>query len=83
MKDFKSANFPIDGEGRTYHVATKLGETANRILTVGDPERARRLAKHLDHIEHEILSKRGFLTITGPYKGVQVVRMVQYQLYLT
>jgi uridine phosphorylase len=73
MKDFKSANFPIDGEGRTYHVATKFGETANRILTVGDPERCLRIAEHLDTIEHKIMSKRGFLTVTGTFKGERVV----------
>ncbi|KAI8618833.1 nucleoside phosphorylase domain-containing protein [Chytriomyces sp. MP71] len=61
-------------DGRTYHVGTKSGETANKILTVGDPARAELVAKHLDADVpvNKILSKRGYLTITGAYKGVPV-----------
>ncbi|KAI9596295.1 nucleoside phosphorylase domain-containing protein [Syncephalis fuscata] len=67
----KNANFPMDAEGHTYHVGLKRGEVCNRILTVGDPERARRLATLLDadapKFERE--SHRGFLTITGRFAG--------------
>jgi len=47
---------------------------SNRILTVGDLERAQHYADlYLDKpLQVHILSKRGFLTITGFYKGVQV-----------
>lgn len=65
-----NANFPIDLEGRTYHVATKSGEVANRILTVGDPARATRIASLLEKESLiRIESKRGFLTYTGMYKN--------------
>ncbi|KAL7751667.1 hypothetical protein RI367_002666 [Sorochytrium milnesiophthora] len=43
-----SANFPTDDEGRVYHVGVKLGEVANKIITVGDPARAIVLATYLD-----------------------------------
>jgi uridine phosphorylase len=43
-----NANFPVDGEGHTYHVGVKRGEVANRIITVGDPERAIGMAAYLD-----------------------------------
>lgn len=65
------ANFPRDAEGHTYHVNTKPGEVANRIIVVGDFVRARRIAAHFDGgrglFEHT--SQRNFLTITGLYKG--------------
>lgn len=68
------ANFPCDAEGRTYHVGTKPGEVANRIITVGDYTRARRIAASFDGgravFEHE--SGRKFLTLTGKYKDVPI-----------
>ncbi|KAG0222826.1 hypothetical protein BGW41_005850 [Actinomortierella wolfii] len=83
-----NANFPMDAEGRTYHVGVKRGELANRVLTVGDPARAMILARNLDGVSEEekapgakiavpsnlfsLSSHRGFLTITGRYKGVPV-----------
>jgi uridine phosphorylase len=70
----KNANFPLYDDGRTYHVGTKKGEIANLILTVGDFSRAELIAKLLDPSPEplKIQSKRGYLTITGCYKGVQV-----------
>lgn len=75
MKDrMLDANFPRDAEGCTYHVGTKRGEVANRIITVGDYTRARRIAKHFDGgkplFEHE--SHRKFLTLTGTYNGIPI-----------
>lgn len=68
------ANFPHTADGRTYHVALKHGEVANRILTVGDPVRARRISKFLDPSPKvfEFTSQRGFTTFTGCYSGVPV-----------
>ncbi|KAG0208596.1 hypothetical protein BGX28_000520 [Mortierella sp. GBA30] len=80
-----NANFPMDAEGRTYHVGIKRGELANRVLTVGDPARAIILSRSLDGVDLDntppktipanlfsYSSHRGFLTITGTYKGVPV-----------
>lgn len=78
------ANFPRDEEERVYHLALKKGEIANRILTVGDPERARKIATFLDsesdtgHAIFEKQSQRGFLTITGRYQGVPVSIVSMY-----
>ncbi|KAJ3092951.1 hypothetical protein HK102_000045 [Quaeritorhiza haematococci] len=71
---FENANsLPIDAEGRTYHVGTKKGEVAPRIVTVGDPIRAHRLATHLEVDGRQVtVSKRGFTTITGKFRGVPV-----------
>eukprot|EP00884_Botryococcus_braunii_P021187 jgi/Botrbrau1/7752/Bobra.0159s0181.1 len=68
-RGFRDANFPLDSEGRTYHLGTKAGEVAPRILSVGSSKRARLLTRFLQCpgdsttlFEHE--SSRGFLTIT-------------------
>jgi len=68
------SNFPFTTERRTYHVALKHGEVANRILTVGDHIRARRIASFLDPTPKvfEFTSQRGFTTFTGCYSGVPV-----------
>jgi uridine phosphorylase len=72
MRAFGSTNFPLDAEQRTYHVECGPKDIANRIITVGDRLRALRIAKHLDIIEIQRESKRGFLFITGMYHGVRV-----------
>jgi uridine phosphorylase len=89
---FTDANFPKDADGRTYHVGTMHGDTAPRVITVGDSHRAYVIAQHLDqnrnnpstsHSESKpaamqtcnsnglniVTSKRGFMTITGTFKG--------------
>ncbi|QRW19801.1 Enoyl-(Acyl carrier protein) reductase [Rhizoctonia solani] len=68
MKDLiLDANFPRTSSGRVYHLGLKHGEIANRIVTVGDPKRARTIAASFDTSPKpfELLSERGFLTITG------------------
>lgn len=65
------ANFPVDGEGRVYHVGVRHGEVANRVVTVGDPSRASLLASLFDGPPHfQLATNRGFTTHTGLYKGV-------------
>ncbi|KAI8929861.1 nucleoside phosphorylase domain-containing protein [Entophlyctis helioformis] len=70
MTAITNANFPVDAEGATYHVGVTLGQVANRIVTVGDPHRANKLAAHLDAVTFRHESKRGFTTITGTLHGV-------------
>ncbi|KAL3133066.1 hypothetical protein ABBQ38_006970 [Trebouxia sp. C0009 RCD-2024] len=74
---FQNADFPMDEQGRTYHLGTKRGEVANKILSVGSTKRAMLLSQLLDHSDNEahlfeIESDRGFLTITGRFKGSPV-----------
>jgi uridine phosphorylase len=75
MKEtIQDANFPRDAEGRTYHVGTKSGEVANRIITVGDYTRAYRISKSFDggKAKFEFESHRKFLTLTGTFQGVPI-----------
>uniref|UniRef100_A0A0W0F9X7 Nucleoside phosphorylase domain-containing protein n=1 Tax=Moniliophthora roreri TaxID=221103 RepID=A0A0W0F9X7_MONRR len=59
---------------RVYHLGLRPGEVANRIVTVGSPSRARIIAKFLDETPKPFTleSERGFLTITGRYKGTPI-----------
>jgi uridine phosphorylase len=73
-EDMTDTEFPVDPKGRTYHVTTKKGEVANRIICVGDLTRAERLAKHFfgEGKYFELKSYRGFATFSGKYKGVPI-----------
>jgi len=62
--DFTSANFPLDEDGRTYHVSTKPGEVANRIVTVGDHYRAFQIAQFFDSVTNDDLNVQE----SGPFE---------------
>lgn len=69
-----NANCPMDASGATYHLGLKSGEVANRIVTCGDVARLRRFAQLLDPkpTPFELVSARGFTTVTGRYHDVPV-----------
>ncbi|CAG8726662.1 27999_t:CDS:2, partial [Racocetra persica] len=71
---FLNDNFPKSAEGRVFHIGLKPGEIANRIIAVGDLSRAKLFLRWLDADTpiFKLKSRRGFLTITGKYKGVPV-----------
>ncbi|KAF5391233.1 hypothetical protein D9757_003035 [Collybiopsis confluens] len=72
MKDqLTDANFPRTADNRVYHLGLRPGEIANRAVTVGSPSRAQAISKHLDSQPRpfRLESERGFITITGRYKG--------------
>lgn len=74
-----NTEFPLDEEGRVYHVGAKRGEIANRVLLVGDPQRAELIAtEYLDKTDKPVFhrsSTRGFMWYTGRYKGTPVTIM--------
>ncbi|KAL4426404.1 hypothetical protein ABPG77_004698 [Micractinium sp. CCAP 211/92] len=81
--DITDANFPVDADGRTYHLGTRRGEVANRILSVGSEKRALMLAEYLQPPApgrglFMLESSRGFLTITGRYMDVPVSIIVTH-----
>jgi len=73
-KELRDANFPMDGEGRVYHLGIKAGEVNNRILSVGSAQRAEKLSQFLDQDKPVFTktSKRGFTIYSGTRKGVAV-----------
>lgn len=54
----------LNPDGSIYHLNLKPDEIAQDIITVGDPDRVDKVAKHFDKIDVEI-AKREFKTITG------------------
>lgn len=60
----KDSELIINEDGSIYHLCLKPGDVSDTIITVGDPERVKKVATYLDEIE---LTKqnREFLTITG------------------
>ncbi|MFC1879672.1 nucleoside phosphorylase [Chloroflexota bacterium] len=62
---FTASDFPLDDEGRIYHIQVKPGQIAPDILLVGDPGRAEFIGSRFFRdieLEHE---HRGLVTITG------------------
>ncbi|MFT4533358.1 MAG: uridine phosphorylase [Saprospiraceae bacterium] len=68
MNRIPESELIINKDGSIYHLNLKPGQIARDIITVGDPDRVERVAKHFDSIEFEV-SKREFKTVTGSYKG--------------
>ena len=67
--NFVDANFPMDAEGHVMHLGIRKGEIANRVVSVGDHQRAALVASFLDPPpgESEVFrraSKRGFTVYT-------------------
>jgi len=54
----------LNPDGSIYHLNLKPGDIAPDIITVGDPARVDKVAKHFDRIDIEV-TKREFKTITG------------------
>lgn len=77
MRD-QGARFPeplwevaLNERGRCYHLDCGPGDVAPYVLTCGDPERVRRLARRLDQVALR-RRHREFLTLTGRYRGIPV-----------
>ncbi|GAB5359547.1 hypothetical protein AAMO2058_000553300 [Amorphochlora amoebiformis] len=70
--DISDANFPKDGNGRTYHTYTRHGDVANRVVTVGSHHRAKMVSSLFDTVNIHTTSDRGFETFTGTLRGVDI-----------
>ncbi|GCA63458.1 nucleoside phosphorylase [Kipferlia bialata] len=71
--DLVGATFPVDGEGRTYHLFVKPGDVNNRVVTCGDVGRVMRFAGLPGFKKTvEVTSPRGFVTISGDFEGVPI-----------
>ncbi len=62
---------PKNAKGRYYHIDCLPGELAPYILTCGDPDRAKQIARFFACVEMR-RKNREFLTYTGSYKAIPV-----------
>jgi len=62
---------PKNARGRFYHLDCAPGELAPYILTCGDPDRARRIARRLTRVDMR-RNNREFLVYTGSYQHIPV-----------
>ena len=56
---------------RQYHLGVGKGDVAPRVLLVGDPDRAERVARHFERRLGE-WRHREYVTITGTYRGLPI-----------
>jgi uridine phosphorylase len=66
-----SSPIPKNARGRFYHLDCAPGELAPYILTCGDPDRARRIARRFTRVDMR-RQNREFLTYTGIYQDISV-----------
>lgn len=73
-----SANAPIapseliiNTDGSVYHLALRPDQLADKIITVGDPDRVEAVAQYLTDREFT-LRKREFVSTTGQYQGKRI-----------
>jgi uridine phosphorylase len=64
-------DLPRNRQGRYYHLDCGPGDLAPYILTCGDPERSRRIARSFDHVALR-RKNREFLTFTGAYHDIPI-----------
>jgi uridine phosphorylase len=64
-------SLPTNAHGRFYHIDCGPGDLAPYILTCGDPERARRLARRFDQVTRR-RHNREYLVYTGTYREIPV-----------
>lgn len=66
--------FPLLDDGSTLHLNIKPGDVANRVLSVGDTQRAIKLSKLFDKPEAciKIISTKTFRVFTGTFRNVPV-----------
>ncbi len=57
--------------GRVLHLGLAPGELARRVVLVGDPARALRVAARFERVEHEV-RRREYVTLTGTLGGERV-----------
>lgn len=69
----KKANY-IELHGLQYHLGCKPGDFANKILLVGDPDRATKVAAHFSNVRVQ-RQHREFFTYTGQYKDQDMTVM--------
>ena len=68
---YSNSELPFTSSGSIYHLGLCAGQLANRIVTVGDPQRALLLSKLLTNPCTQT-SHRLFTVVSGQWKGIAV-----------
>jgi uridine phosphorylase len=74
MAEYKSSEIVQDDQGTQYHIGLKSDEVSDKLILVGDPERARLIAGFFDKVKVE-RRNREFATFTGSYKNLELTVM--------
>jgi uridine phosphorylase len=64
MQAIEESEFILNSRGAVYHLDLRPEELATTILTVGDPDRVKKVSQHFDAIDHQG-QHREFVTHTG------------------
>ena len=67
-ESYQSAQIVKTASGKQYHIGCAPGDVADRIILVGDPARAEKVAARFDSVEVR-RAHREYVTLTGVYKG--------------
>ncbi len=73
-KYFPPSELIINEDGSVFHLHVKPGQTADKVILMGDPDRVPLCASHFENIECDIRS-REFRTITGYYRGKRITAL--------
>jgi uridine phosphorylase len=68
MNRIAETDLILNADGSVYHLNLHLGDIADTVITVGDPDRVAEVSKYFDHIELK-KGKREFITHTGTIGG--------------
>lgn len=72
MKDyFEPSELIINDDNSVFHLHVKPGQIADKVILVGDPNRAPMVAAHFEEKECDV-ANREFRTITGTYHGKRI-----------
>ncbi len=63
-KSIEASELLLNKKGKVYHLNLAPDDIADTIITVGDPERVKKISQYFDRIEHKA-SHREFITHTG------------------
>lgn len=68
---FPESELILNSDGSIYHLKLRPEHLANIVITVGDPDRVRRITNHFDSIEFKI-QNREFVTHTGIFNNKRI-----------
>ena len=74
MSELRSSEIVQDGTGRQYHIGLRPDDISDKIIIVGDPDRARRVADLFESVRVS-RQNREYVTFTGTYKGFELTVM--------